>query len=90
MKRVRAVVSGTVQGVFYRASLCEEANSLGLRGWVQNLPTGEVEWLAEGPEDKLNKLIEWSMEGPETADVSGVLAHWRDATEEFSTFEIRR
>ena len=63
------IVSGRVQGVFFRASTCEEAQRLGLRGWVRNLPNGSVEVLAEGETNKLDALKSFCRQGPPYARV---------------------
>ena len=65
-------VSGRVQGVFFRASTCEQAQRLGLRGWVRNLPDGRVEVLAGGPDAAVLELCEWLRHGPPMARVSEV------------------
>ena len=72
MRRIKAIVSGRVQGVCYRASTEATALELGLTGYVQNLPSGQVEYLAEGKADAIAALIEWSKQGPEFARVSEV------------------
>jgi acylphosphatase len=68
----RCLVSGKVQGVFYRASAAERARVLGVTGHAKNLPDGRVEVLACGEEAKVEELIEWLRQGPPTAKVSGV------------------
>lgn len=70
--RVRIVVSGRVQGVFYRDRCQREATLLGVRGWVQNLPDGTVEVVAEGSRDAVGRLAEWCRTGPPRAVVTGV------------------
>lgn len=65
-------VSGRVQGVFFRASTCEQAQRLGLRGWVCNLSDGRVEVLAGGPDAAVLELCEWLRHGPPMARVSEV------------------
>lgn len=72
MRRIRAIVSGRVQGVAYRASTVSEALRLGLVGWVKNRGDGGVELEAEGPDDKVAALIRWCHEGPPAAKVSRV------------------
>ena len=72
MKRIHARVTGKVQGVFYRASTREVAQRLGLTGWVMNMPDGSVELEAQGPEDKVETLIEWLHKGPPHSRVTGV------------------
>ncbi|NPA75939.1 MAG: acylphosphatase [Euryarchaeota archaeon] len=59
MERIRAHVffSGRVQGVFFRAFTKENAEKLGVNGWVRNLSDGRVEAVFEGPKDKVEKLI---------------------------------
>jgi acylphosphatase len=70
---IRCLVSGRVQGVFYRASAQRKAAALGLAGWARNLPDGRVEVLASGPEDALKELQDWLWQGPPQAAVTGVL-----------------
>ena len=72
MRRIRAIVSGRVQGVSYRASTAHEARRLGLVGWVKNKADGSVELEAEGPDDKVAALITWCHQGPPAAHVSEV------------------
>ncbi|RME35652.1 MAG: acylphosphatase [Gammaproteobacteria bacterium] len=66
------LVSGRVQGVWFRASTCERARELGLPGWVRNLPDGRVELVAAGPVERLKALEEWLWQGPPMARVTGV------------------
>jgi acylphosphatase len=72
MRRIRAIVSGRVQGVSYRASTQTEARRLGLVGWVKNRSDGSVELEAEGPEDMVAALIQWCHQGPPSARVARV------------------
>ena len=90
MKRVHLLISGLVQGVWYRASTEQEAQRLGLHGWVRNLPDGRVEALAEGPEAVLQTFIAWCHRGPQHARVEQVESQWGEATGEFSGFSVRR
>ncbi|WP_332810474.1 acylphosphatase [Sphingomonas sp.] len=68
----RLIVSGRVQGVFYRQWTVNEARALGLAGWVRNLRSGEVELLASGPEEAVRELIRRCREGPPAAVVEAV------------------
>ncbi len=70
----RYLVSGRVQGVFFRASTAEHANSLGLSGRVKNLANGRVEIVAFGDPDKLALLEAWLHHGPPYARVDAVTA----------------
>ena len=58
--RAHVVVNGRVQGVFFRAATKREAESLGVKGWVRNLPDGKVEAVFEGEEDVVKMLVEVS------------------------------
>lgn len=69
---LRCLVSGRVQGVYYRASTQRRAEALGLTGWVRNLPDGRVELVAMGPERALEELREWLWQGPPQARVAEV------------------
>ena len=72
MRRIRAIVSGRVQGVSYRAATCTEARRLGIVGWVKNRDDGSVELEAEGADDLVTALVQWCHEGPPAARVARV------------------
>jgi acylphosphatase len=90
MSRVRvwARVTGKVQGVFYRASTIEQARSLGLAGWVRNLPDGSVELEAEGDDGRVRQLVDWCRRGPPAARVDDVATEPREPVGATS-FEVR-
>lgn len=73
--RKRVVVSGRVQGVFFRDSCRREAQRLGLAGSARNLPDGRVEVVIEGDPDSVEQLVHWCREGPPLADVADVEIH---------------
>ena len=87
-KRLHIVVSGRVQGVWFRASTCSQAQSLGLVGEVWNCFDGRVEIVAEGPEAGLQQLLTWCNAGPSGARVDGLESSWSSATGEFDEFRI--
>ena len=68
----RIVVSGRVQGVFFRDSTRSTAQTRGVAGWVRNCSDGTVEAHLEGSEDAVESVIRWAKEGPSRADVTGV------------------
>jgi acylphosphatase len=68
-RAVRAVVSGRVQGVWFRDSTRREAERLGVRGWVRNLASGGVEIHAEGGAEAVEALVAWARGGPPRAEV---------------------
>jgi len=70
--RVRVRVRGRVQGVFFRAEARARAESLGLAGWVRNLPDGRVEAVFEGEDDRVESMVEWCRRGPAGAGVEAV------------------
>ncbi len=73
MSAARFIVSGKVQGVFFRASTREQAQRLGLRGHAHNLPDGSVEVVAVGSDAVIDALEEWLRQGPPLARVEGLL-----------------
>jgi acylphosphatase len=87
--RVQLRVTGLVQGVYFRANTAGEARSLGLTGWVRNVPDGSVEAVAEGPRVQLEALVAWCRKGPPAARVTNVDAAWQEATGEFAEFRVR-
>jgi acylphosphatase len=70
--RKRIVVTGRVQGVFFRDSARQEASRLGISGSARNLSDGTVEVIAEGDSGAVDQLIEWCRSGPSHADVTDV------------------
>jgi len=88
-KRIRARVTGRVQGVCYRASAADRASELGLVGWVQNAADGAVELEAEGPPERLEELIAWCRRGPPAARVSDVHSEWIDPLGQERAFRVR-
>ena len=88
-QQIHLFIRGLVQGVCYRATTAQRAQTLGLCGWVRNLPDGRVELLAQGDEKTLGTLLAWAEQGPPQARVDHVDAHWSRITETFSDFHIR-
>ncbi|MBI2979942.1 MAG: acylphosphatase [Chloroflexi bacterium] len=87
---VRAMVSGRVQGVYFRAFVCRHAEELGLTGYVRNLPGGEaVEVQTEGERKRLEELIGYLKVGPPGARVEKVSADWSEYTGSYAGFSIR-
>ena len=72
MQATRFIVSGKVQGVFFRASTREQAQQLGLRGHARNLPDGRVEVVAIGADDAIEAIARWLQHGPPSARVDHV------------------
>jgi acylphosphatase len=72
VKRVRVLVSGRVQGVFFRSTCAAAARRLGLAGFVRNLPDGRVEAAFEGAPVDVDRMVEWCRHGPELARVDAV------------------
>ncbi len=87
--RVRVFVAGRVQGVYFRAFTKEKADSLGLLGWVRNLPDGRVEALVEGEEELIWELIREIWKGPPAARVDSLEVHREDSDEPLFGFSIR-
>ena len=89
-RRVHVYVTGIVQGVWYRANTQRTAEELGLQGWVQNLPDGRVEFVAEGTESEIEALLRWARRGPPDARVDDLRVLDEDPTHREPAFEIRR
>jgi acylphosphatase len=89
MKQVRIIVSGRVQGVYFRASARDYARQLGLKGWVRNCSDGSVEALAEGQQTQLQQFITWCHSGPPGALVTDVAVEWQAASAEWVDFVVR-
>ncbi len=88
-KRVRCVVYGRVQGVFFRGTTLEKAKEYGLVGWVRNNPDGTVEAIFEGEEQAIEKMLQWCRKGPPLAQVTDMNVVEEPYVGEFSDFNIR-
>lgn len=88
-RRVRVVVSGIVQGVNFRRYTQMTARSLGVAGWVRNLPTGSVEGCFEGEADAVAALVEWCRSGPPYGRVDSLDLVDEPFAGEFTDFMIR-
>lgn len=86
--RARALVSGRVQGVFFRQETVRAAQARGVAGWVRNLADGRVEAVFEGPRSDLEALLGWVENGPPLARVDAVEVRWEPPQGEAS-FRIR-
>ena len=83
-----AVAHGHVQGVFYRAFTAKTATSLGLTGYVRNLPDNSVEITAEGDKKQLHKLADRLKQGPAGARVDNLELTWTEYTGQYSDFSV--
>lgn len=89
MGRLHAIIRGRVQGVFFRASIVEQARSLGLVGWVRNRCDGSVECVAEGDGERLLALRAYCESGPPGAEVERVDLVEESEAGGFTSFDVR-
>jgi acylphosphatase len=87
--RLHLIVTGRVQGVFFRRATADEAYELGISGWARNRPDGSVEIVAEGKRRNLEMLLAWAHSGPPHARVDAVEAQWEQYSAEFAQFRVR-
>lgn len=85
--RAHVLVSGFVQGVFFRHATAQRARSRGVTGWVRNLPDGRVEAVFEGEEEAVRFLVGWCRSGPPHASVAAVEVSWGASSGGFGRFE---
>jgi len=88
MKRARVVVTGVVQGVFFRTETRDRARSLSVAGWIRNVPDGTVEAAFEGDDERVGSMVEWCRRGPSGASVENVEVEWIEPEGE-AGFSIR-
>ena len=86
--RVHVLISGRVQGVFYRASTRDRAEQYGLTGWVRNTSDGTVEVVAEGEKEALERFYAWCPVGPSFSQVKKIEAKWEPYRGEFEEFIV--
>ncbi len=87
---VEIIVSGKVQGVFYRHNAREKALELGIKGYIENLHNGNVRLIATGTDDKLEELYQWCRIGPPKATVTGITKTTIEMHRVLVGFEIRK
>ncbi len=86
--RARLVVTGRVQGVYYRSYAEEEAARLGVTGWVRNRRDGAVEMVVEGEERDVQAMIAWCRQGSPLARVEDVEVSWEPYSGEYTDFRV--
>lgn len=89
MRQFQAIVSGRVQGVYFRAETQDTARRLGLCGFVRNLSDGRVEVVAEGEEKALDELLSFLHKGPSLARVYNVDLTWDTTFDAPTSFSVR-
>ena len=87
-QRYHIFVTGRVQGVFFRANTCKKARSLGLTGWVRNLPDGRVEAVIEGKRENIEAMLAWFKTGDPPARVDRLETAEESAAAAFAGFDI--
>jgi acylphosphatase len=87
-KRFHVYISGRVQGVFFRANAAKQALSLGLTGWVKNLPDGSVEAVFEGETNNAEAMLSWCRTGTPPARVDNIEYTEEKADGSFDSFKI--
>ena len=89
-KKVKAhvLISGRVQGVFFRMETKRVAENYGVFGWVRNLSDGKVEAVFEGNKESVDAMLKWCDKGPAHAKVDRVDVRWQDCSGEFEGFDI--
>jgi acylphosphatase len=86
--RRRVLISGMVQGVWFRAYTRDAARNAGVTGWVRNLPDGRVEAVFQGTSEQVSQVIDWCRKGSPGSWVKDVEVHEESPGTEFSSFEI--
>ncbi len=87
--RARIVVFGRVQGVFFRSTMCREAERRQVNGWVRNCRDGTVEAVVEGEKETVENIISWCRQGPPEAMVRKIDVEWQEYQGEFNSFSIK-
>ncbi len=89
MKRVHIIISGYVQGVCFRYFTKIKARNLGLKGFVRNIPNGDVEVVAEGNDKEIDELVEFCRKGPVLSCVANLKIEYEEFKGEFNDFTVK-
>jgi len=87
--QIHLFITGQVQGVFFRSQAKQKARSLGITGWIKNLPNGQIEAVAQGDQNKIKQFIDWCEQGPQLAQVEKVEIKTEQYQSEYQDFEVR-
>ena len=87
--RAHVMISGRVQGVFFRAYTQEAAQARNIRGWVMNTRDGRVEAVLEGEKEHVEDMVNWCYQGSPMSRVTRVDVDWQDYTGEFQDFSVK-
>lgn len=86
--RAHVVISGRVQGVFFRAETMKAAERIGVSGWVRNQPDGTVEAVFEGSSLAVDQALDWCWKGSPMSQVADVAVEWETPSGDFKGFNI--
>lgn len=89
MQHLDIIVTGKVQGVFFRATAKKVADEIGIHGFVQNEPDGNVFIAAEAEPEKMEQFLSWCRRGPQHAHVTGIQVQ-EGLVKDYKAFEVRR
>lgn len=85
--QIHVWIEGRVQGVGYRASTHHQANQRNIKGWVRNVPNGEVEAVFVGRQDAVDSMLQWCRSGPPAAHVTNIRVQ-SESPETYSDFRV--
>ena len=88
-KAVHAIISGRVQGVFFRMEIRQAAERIGVFGWVRNRSDGSVEAVFEGESEKVDQAVDWCKKGPSMASVLNIKTDEIEYAGDYTNFSIR-
>ena len=88
-KQVHVKISGKVQGVWFRASTKQQAEQIGITGWVRNTSDGKVEAVFQGTKDQIDEMIRWCHQGPTLSHVEHIEITDNENAKTFDTFTIK-
>lgn len=86
--RASVIISGRVQGVFFRAETQRAAERIGVHGWVRNQPDGTVAAVFEGLKQRVDQAIEWCWQGSPMSSVTDVAVQWESPSGQHDSFDI--
>jgi acylphosphatase len=89
MKRVRILIEGRLQGMNFRYYTQQQAQKLGLAGFVRNLSDGRIEIDAQGDDESVEQMLAWCQDGPQSAHLKSILFRYDEPSEHLTGFTVR-